>query len=92
MAVRGVRANAGVTVYKWWQGERDPHGGLLSGKPNVWARKVIPHPLGGFPACVPAGEMHTVAPGGSAAAQSGVGPRMELMARCRARARQRLSR
>ena len=32
---------AGVVVYKWWQGHRDPHGHLLSGKPNVWARKVV---------------------------------------------------
>ena len=31
---------AGVVVYKWWKGDRDPHGALLSGKPNVWARKV----------------------------------------------------
>lgn len=34
-------APAGTVVYKWWQGHRDPHGGLLSGKPNVWARKVV---------------------------------------------------
>lgn len=34
-------APAGVVVYKWWQGHRDPHGNLLSGKPNVWARKVV---------------------------------------------------
>ena len=30
-----------MVVYKWWQGERDPQGRLLSGKPNVWARKVV---------------------------------------------------
>jgi len=37
----GTPSSPGVTVYKWWQGERDPHGNLLSGKPNVWARKVV---------------------------------------------------
>lgn len=32
---------AGQTVYKWWKGERDIRGNVLSGKPNVWARKVV---------------------------------------------------
>ena len=34
--------SGGIAVHKWWEGQRDPRGNLLSGgKPNVWARKVV---------------------------------------------------
>ena len=32
-----------IAVHKWWEGQRDAHGRLLAGKPNVWARKVVRH-------------------------------------------------